>query len=413
MPTIKFTARTIESLRPSDQVQVDYWDESLAGFGLRVTRSGIKTWLVRYRLNGRRRRFKIGTYPITGLAEARDAAKHALHGIAQGYDPAANRTQDRMADSFSDLAHEYLERHAKPNKRSWREDERILNKDVLPKWKGLKAKDVTRKDVLKLLDDTVSRGAPVHANRVLALIRKIFNFGIQRDIVVMNPCQAVSRPTKEYSRERVLSQEEIKKVWQGLDSEEVLTSAIFKLYILTGQRGSEIRSMSWDDLDLQTNWWTIPGEKTKNSLAHRVPLSEQALDVIRSISFTKETSHWVFPSPIDKSKHVDNIQKAIQRIRKKANVSFVGHDFRRTAASHMAAQGIQRLVVSKIINHVEQGVTKVYERYSYDQEKRAALDSWGSFIQKILADDRLSSSIGVLRSEKVIAETSLNVEEAV
>jgi integrase len=151
--------------------------------------------------------------------------------------------------------------------------------------------------------------------------------------------------------------------------------------------------MRWTDIDGE--WWTIPAEFAKNGLSHRVPLSPQAmrvLDQVRKITekqdkkADREPSEWVFPNPIRREDHIYECQKLAQRVRKESKVDFRAHDFRRTAASMMAGMGIPRLVIGKILNHVEPGVTKVYDRHSYDKEKQEALDAWGARVSRIVSE---------------------------
>ena len=142
-------------------------------------------------------------------------------------------------------------------------------------------------------------------------------------------------------------------------------------------------------MDLDSGWWTIPADRAKNGLAHRVPLSPPALKVLKELKVTADDEPpWVFPSTRKTGPHISHAQKAIERIVKRSAVSFRGHDLRRTAASLMVGAGVPRLVVSKILNHVETGVTAVYDRHSYDAEKRAALDFWGKRVQAIIANKR-------------------------
>ena len=143
--------------------------------------------------------------------------------------------------------------------------------------------------------------------------------------------------------------------------------------------------MRWADIDLDSGWWTIPANMAKNNLSHRVPLSSLALEILSKLhAKSDDDEQWVFPSPTRKNQPITNMQKAAKRIRDKSKVNFVLHDLRRTAASIMTGMGIPRLVVSKILNHVESGVTKVYDRHSYDKEKRQALESWSRELQVIL-----------------------------
>ena len=145
---------------------------------------------------------------------------------------------------------------------------------------------------------------------------------------------------------------------------------------------------AWAELDLGSAWWTIPAERSKNGLAHRVPLSPQAVRILKPWRETTDDSQWVFPSSRQKGPHIAHAQKAIERIVRASGVQFRGHDLRRTAASLMVGAGVPRLVVSKILNHVETGVTAVYDRHGYDLEKRAALDVWGQRLDQIVSGKR-------------------------
>ena len=375
MPRKKLTDRTVQALRPDPNRQVDYFDTRWPGFGVRVSPAGRKSWVVMYRFHGRVRRVTIGPYPYVSLADARAKAKALVRQVFQGTDPAAEKAAERLAETFAQLAAEYLERHAKPRKRTWREDERILKRELLPHWGKMKAKEVTRRDVRLLIDRVVERGVPTYANRIFGLARKVFNFALQRDIVDANPCHGLPQPAPEHRRDRVLSESEIGVLWKEFEAERPLVAASYKLRLLTAQRGGEILGMRWDHIDFASGWWTIPTEIAKNGMAHRVPLSRQVRAILAEIKLLGLSPTWVLPNPT-RSGAMDTTQKAAERIRTRTGIDFRQHDLRRTAASHMTGMGISRLVVGKILNHVEAGVTAVYDRH-YDREKREALEAWG------------------------------------
>jgi integrase len=230
----------------------------------------------------------------------------------------------------------------------------------------------------------MARTNPVMANRCLAYVRKMYNWALAKDLVEFNPCAGIPRPGKEQQRERVLSEDEIKEIWKALDKEKPIMAATFRLRFLTAQRGGEVHSMRWSDIDGE--WWTIPAEFSKNNLSHRV------LDEVRKITeeqdkrAKRDRSEWVFPNPKRREDHIYECQKLAQRVRKESKVDYRAHDFRRTAASMMAGMGIPRFVVGKVLNHVEAGVTKVYDRYSYDREKQEALNMWGVRLARIVSD---------------------------
>jgi integrase len=382
-------AREVEVPRKG---QTDYFDTEVTGLGLRVSAGGTKSWFVMYRYHGDRRRLTLGSSDNLSAAAARKLASRKLGEVATGTDPAAEKRAAREAHSFAELAALYIDMHAKPKKRTWQEDQKMLDYDLLPAWRHLKAAEITRRDVNKVLDTITTRGAAVRANRVRALISKIFNFAIGRDIVEYNPVQGVPRPADEAGRDRMLSEREIDVFWHELDNEPAKIGAIFKVALLTSQRKTEVLGMMWDELDLDNGWWTIPADRAKNGLAHRVPLESQALQILRGIKKEANDPVFVFRG----GKHgqpIANLQKRMQALRARTGIGdFKFHDLRRTAASHMTGLGIPRLVVSKILNHAEQGVTAVYDRHSYDSEKRDALARWDRRVAEIVEAQTLDKA---------------------
>jgi integrase len=324
----------------------------------------------------------LGSYPTLSLADARQLARAALRDAAHGADPAGEKQAQRRAESFGELAELYLDKHAKVLKRSWREDERTINRELLPRWKNWKAIEIKRKHVIAMLDEIAARGSGIMANRTRALTSKIFNFGIQRGVVEYNPVHNVPIPGEERRRDRVLTDEEIRHVWTALGRERLPIAVMLKLALLTAQRRSEVLGIRWEELDLEAGWWTIPAERAKNKMAHRVPLAPHALDLLRGVREQADGLPYVFRG--SKEAPIANLQKPMRRIRQRTGIEFRFHDLRRTAASHMTGLGISRLVVSKILNHAERDVTAVYDRHSYDADKQEALLQWDQRVEEIL-----------------------------
>jgi integrase len=245
--------------------------------------------------------------------------------------------------------------------------------------------------VIALLDNIVDRGAPIAANRTLAVIRRMFGWALSRDIVAASPCVTVKAPAKERRRDRMLGADEIAAFWRALDNPKLAISSairlVLKLQLVTAQRKGEF--------DLDERVWTIPAAKAKNGMPHRVPLSPLALTVLANVASSgraanidteQDVPRWLFPSPrIGKPITSPAVDHAMRGNRGALGTSdATPHDLRRTAASHMTSIGISRLVVSKILNHAEPGVTAVYDRHSYDAEKRAALAAWGARLEEII-----------------------------
>ncbi len=384
MPVVNITARFLDTIKPPADGRVQYFDEKLTGLVLRVTSTGAASWSVIYHVATQKRRLTIGPYPAVGLAEARRRAQETLAAAARGEDPGAAKQAQRAAPTFKALADEYLERHAS-QKKSGAKDRQILERDVLPEWGRRKASEIRRRDVIDLLDGIKDRGAPIGANRTLALVRKVFNFGISRDLVEANPCAQVKAPAKENRRDRVLSADEIKTFWHGLDEADMSegTRRALRLILVTAQRPGEVSGAELDEFDLKGGWWTIPAEKAKNGMTHRVPLSPLAQRLVR-----ESEGPYLFPSPRGAgARHIEEhaLATALRR-----NLETIGldnltpHDLRRTAASHMTGAGVPRLVVAKILNHAEPGVTAVYDRHGYDEEKRQALEKWERALKSMI-----------------------------
>lgn len=367
--------------------QADYFDDHVVGLMLRVFSSGKKGWYLRYNATGCKRFYKLGRGSTETLscAKARDEAKEILGQVANGRDPAAERLKQRGAPTFGDLAKLYIDKHAKLKKRTWKEDQKMLDHDLLPAWKNLRATEITRPEIASVLD-TVADRAPVRANRVRALVSKILNFGIGRGILETNPCHAVARPGQEHRRDRVLSGDEIKAVWTALDNQHANIQAILKLALLTSQRRGEVLGMKWAEIDLTSKWWTIPAERSKNKMAHRVPLAPQALAILQAINNQEHDEVFVFPG-WKAGMSIENLQKPMRGIRKDSKVDFRFHDLRRTAATNIASMGAGRDVVGIILNHAEPSVTSVYDRHGYDAEKRTALAKWDRRLGQIIRSE--------------------------
>jgi integrase len=233
------------------------------------------------------------------------------------------------------------------------------------------------------------------ANRTFEVARKMFSFALARDLIEASPFQGVSKPSAEHQRERVLSEDEIRAVWKAIQAEPITLAATLKLRLLTGQRGGEVFAMRWADLDLKSGWWVIPGEFTKNGHEHRVPLSAPVIGIITELEKLRQDPIWVFPG--NRSSNVTYLWRLADRVRKASGVDFVPHDLRRTAASQMAAIGIGRLIISKILNHTDPSVTAVYDRHSYDAEKRRALDVWAERMTAIVEGVPTGSNVVSIR----------------
>lgn len=397
MPRIQLTDKGLPRLAPIDGKRVEYWDTLLPGFGVRVSEKGARTFVAMYSHHGRKRRVTIGKYPAVKLKEARERAREIFRRVDNGEDPAGDRRREGRVETFGDLADEYLERYAKIKKRSWKEDERQLNRDVLPHWKKRDLITIKRADVIRIVDGIEARGAPVAANRMLALLRKLFNWAVSKDIIESSPAHGVERVARERSRQRVLNDDEIKAIWQAAEAIGGPWGPYFQLLMLTLQRRSEVAWIRRSEVDIGAAMWSLPAERTKNGREHNVPLTPVAVALLCEI--TDYGKDFYFPSH-GKGKGetpMSGFDKKKQELDALSGVTdWVLHDLRRTGTSYLARIGVEPHVADKLLNHVSgeiSGVAAVYNRYQYDDRKRQALELWAQHISDLVND----------RSPKVVA----------
>ena len=429
----RFTDAQIKRLKPTSKRAIIF-EHGGRGFGLRIEPSGRKSFFLEYRFGEaeerRNRVLTIGKHPTVSLTEARSIASQSLSQIEQDIDPATQKLTkkigERNALTVGDLVEEYIEKWAKVKKkeRSWKEDERLLNKDILPVIGRKKAKDIRRRDIVLLLDAIVERGAAITANRVLAVTRKMFNFAVGRDIIDASPCVQIPAPSKENRRERYLSEDEIKVFWEKLDdakmSQEIRLA--LKFLLVTGQRKNEVIGAEWSEFDLKNKWWTIPAEKSKNKLTHRVPLTSTAMEILNALKKSTGQYQFVFASPVGHTKRNPErkagifpilgsaVDRALRNNQtnnlktKQKNIfnldHFTPHDLRRTTASMMTKSGVDRLVLKKILNHADREVTAIYDIYEDDKEKQVAMRTWDRELKQILTSQKRTESKKVLPDKR-------------
>lgn len=330
--------------------------------------------------------------------------------------------KERREITVAKLVDEYIERHAKRNKKSWKEDQRALDFDVIPVMGDLLAKDITRQDAANFLEGIVQRGAPVQACNVLEKCRKMFNLAVKWGYVEYNPFAGQERPAPRPERDRVLSDEEIRTLWTALEPEKAGISMseemrrAFKLIIVTGQRPGEVIGLH--RREIEGRWWTIPKERSKNKKPHRVYLTDTALELVG------EVKGFIFPSP--KKEHIDvnamalslrrNIlgtgdgkkvkglagRKKHQAKKKLENPSpvnrvgidhFTPHDLRRTVLTGLAKLKVQYEVRERIVNHSLGKLERTYNLHDYDDEKALAMRKWENRLKVIVSGKKSGAEV--------------------
>jgi integrase len=386
----RLTIRSVEAMKPRP-IRQEVPDSFLPGLYLIQQPSGAKGWAVRYRHHGQSRKLTLGSYPALGLKDARELGAKALRAVAEGRDPGRQKILARAAkaDSVDRIIEEFLERHVRRSNRprTAQETERLLRQHVLPRWRGRMVHEITRRDVLDVLDRVVDGGAPIAANRVFAAVRKFFNWCTARDILAVSPCAGVKPPTAERARDRVLSNDELRLVWQAADKLGGTFGPLVKLLTLTGQRRDEVAHMRWDELDFDGRLWTLPPTRVKNNQPHEVPLSDAAFTVLERVPRVVG-SRFVFTT--GGAAPASGYSKGKRRIDALLPADMPPwrlHDLRRTCASGLARLGINLPIIEKVLNHSSHsfaGIVRVYQKHSFADEKRHALEAWGNFVTALI-----------------------------
>jgi integrase len=402
MPTIRLTQRAVEALKPPASGRVEYWDNHVPGFGLRVACTGRKTWVAMYRVDGKLVRETVGPLAvIPSVAEARERARESLQKARAGKNPVAERRQRELAakikaeavpDDFRAVATRYLERYAKKNTKptTWRELQRQLEVDVFPKWGSRPVASITRQDVTVLLESIADRGSPVQANRTLARLKTLFRWILDEELIAADPTARVRKVVKEVARDRILTDDEIRLFWAGCDKLGWPFGPMYKLLLVTAQRRDEVGGAEWSEIDLERRLWIIPREKAKNDRAHEVHLSALAAEVIEGLH--RIGDRFLFTTT--GARPISGFSKSKARLDALMGnpPEWILHDLRRTAATGMARLNIAPHIVDKILNHVSgsiRGVAAVYNRHAYLEERRGALETWSRHIESIV---RLAAS---------------------
>jgi integrase len=378
------TARSIEALKPG-QDRREIPDQRMPGLYLIVQPSGAKSWAVRYRHAGTPRKHTLGSYPAIDLKSARDLAGKALRSVAEGRDP-GHEKQAAKPDTVEVIARQFIERHCK-NNRTALTTQRLLDQYVLPRWRGRLARDITRRDILDVLDRVVDAGKPITANRTLAAVRKMFNWAVSRDIIAASPCAGVKPPSPEQSRDRVLNDTELRNVWIAAGKIGGPFGALVQLLILLGQRRDEVAKMEWAEIDLAGRLWALPPGRVKNEQPHEIPLSEPAVAILTALPRIGDRFVLTTDGDTPSSNYGKNKRK-LDALLPPDMAPWRLHDLRRGAASGMARLGINLPVIEKVLNHSSgsfAGIVGVYQRHSFADEKRRALDAWGAFIADLVA----------------------------
>ncbi|RZP19574.1 MAG: site-specific integrase [Erythrobacter sp.] len=407
MANQSITIRTIRSIKPDSKRDIYVWDTRLKGFGLRTTPSGAQSFVFQYRVDGGpARRKTIGPVgsPWTPNT-ARDEAKRLLIQVYQGIDPVeAKREAKRKKEAlnFKAYCEKFVELYLRENWRgTWKAARCTLENVVIPRWRGLTVGEITRADIVKVMDDYSDR--PARRKEIHSVLRKLFNWAADRQDIEVSPLAGMKAPKAVPARRRVLSDEEIVALWKASEKAGWPWGPFVRMLILTMQRRQEVAEMDWSEVDLEARKWTLPAARAKNDEEHVIPLSSLAMKELERLtpkrkgliftttgstpvsgffkgkkSLTEDMLAYLKARAIEAGGDPDQVEIPNWRL----------HDIRRTGATNLQSLGVPVEVTESVLNHISgtrAGVAGIYNRYKYDAEKRTALDAW---------DEKLKSLIG-------------------
>lgn len=403
-------------------------DAIMPGLYLVVQASGKKSWALRFRLNGKLRKFTMGAYPIIKTDEAREQARDALIAARKdGVDPQAERRKAKIAaaalantisaNTVEDAVQKYIKSYCRPNNRSWRgtalrlglrpdpdNEDRFIKtgKGIVKDWGAQAIKSITDADVLARLDAIKATG-PQSVNQEFAFLRGFFRWCVSKKLTAVNPCAGIIRKDHKdvlrppVSRDRVLTDDELKQVWLAAEGLGPPFGPFIHTLILTGQRRNEVAGMRWGEIDKAARTWTLPKERRKSrsdkAKPHDVPLSDDALTTLAKLPPHIGSKRFVFTTTGDAP--ISGFSKAKKQLDKTMRgngeelARWTLHDLRRTLATGLQKLGVRLEVTEAVLGHTSgsrSGVVGIYQRHDWAPEKRDALDRWARHMMALVTD---------------------------
>ncbi|NFV81300.1 tyrosine-type recombinase/integrase [Magnetospirillum aberrantis] len=400
----QLTDRTIQSIKPPMSGVVEVTDAAVTGLQIRVTANGVRSWALRYRIDGKHRRMALGEYrpeapDHISLEAARRVALDALALAKNGTDPAAAATTTEATTASTTVrvaAERFIRAQRRKGLRSVGEQERLLDLHVLPEIGDMPIGAVERRHVYVLLEKLRDGGFGAQVNRVLTQTKTFLNWAVEAGEIAANPAAVIKRMVPEKPRERVLSGDEVAKVILAADGVGYPVAPLVRLLLLTGQRREEVTQARWSEFDLENGYWTIPAERTKAKREHRLPLPKAVVDMLNQLPrFTSDGTEdrgYVFSARGGRKPYA-GWRRAAQNLQTKAALSapWTIHDLRRTAASMMGEAGADEAIISRVLNHSPRsrmGITATYERSRRDEAMRSALESVAYSLEKFIEEEK-------------------------
>lgn len=406
MPIQSITIRTVQSIKPDPKRDIYVWDPRLKGFGLRTTPSGAQSFVFQFRVaGGAARRKTIGPVGSPWTPQtARKEAERLLIQVYRGIDPveaqrAAKRKKEEL--NFRAYCDKFTELYLKQNWRgTWRAAECTLRNVVIPRWGTRSIHEITRADIVKVMDDYSDR--PARRKEIHSVLRKLFNWAADRQDIEFSPLAGMKAPKAVPARRRVLNDEELVALWKASEWAGWPWGPYVRMLILTMQRRQEVAKMDWAEIDLVARRWTLPAERAKNDEEHINPLSSLAVVELKRLGpkpnglvftttgTTPVSGFFKGRAALHEIMLAYMIERRAQSGGDTGSVEIPNwrlHDIRRTGATNLQSLGVPVEVTESVLNHISgtrAGVAGIYNRYKYDAEKRTALDAWDAKLQSLI-----------------------------
>jgi integrase len=419
---MKLTDKTVEELVcPGGRKDALFFDDTLPGFGLRVTASGRRAFIYQYGINRTIRRMTLGAWGTDLTATQARRKAEAIRGqVRDRRDPVADRKAAQVATlkaeaearaaaaaaayTVETLISDWTNHHLVIRSASYRKRVPAELRGALKKWLAAPADSFTRTHAVRVLDQAKTKHGPVAANRLRAEARSCWTWAVKRGALAVNPWEATPRPlARETPRERVLSDAEVGVIYNAAGAADERGGVLVRLLILTGQRRGEVAGMRWDELDFAAGQWSMPGTRTKNHQPHVVPLTAEAIALIRTIK-RRAGSKLVFEGPRKTAfSGFGKLKISIDTTLAKAGkpvAPWTMHDLRRTLATGMQRLGVRLEVTEAVLNHVSgtrSGIVGVYQRHGWEAEKVAAMRAWGANVLRAAEGKAEADNVVALR----------------
>lgn len=420
MPAAFISKSLVDSLVPTstDLFVWDHGPKSIKGFGLKITSSGTKTYILQYRVVGRRtpKRYTIGRHGALAPDQARAIAKQLSATIASGADPAGDRRLQKSeytSLAFTAYSEKFISDYLSVNWRRADDASALIRRYAQRSFGERLISSISKSDIHATLD--LAQGRVATKRNLFAILRKLFAWAMDRGDIDLSPFSGLKSPPAVKARDRVLSEFELRSMWLASQNLARPFAAFFQILALTGQRRQEVAGLEWRELNRIDRTWHLPSERSKNAQSHIVPLSDTVVKILDGIAEQRDawpTEGFVFSTT--GRAPISGFSKAKLALdTEMRNLSIEGaiaippwrtHDLRRSVATGLQQLGIRLEITERILNHrsgSHAGIVGVYQRYDFAEEKRSALSTWDLYLQQVVSGKRGNNVVRLLMNDRI------------